>query len=149
MSDATPDQAPKLDQVNLVVRDMDAMAAFYEALGVKLLAGPPEWQPHHRNSDVDGGAHLDLDSTAFAPAWNRGWPEGRSGVVLGFRTANADEVDRLYGKLTAAGYVGQQEPYDAFWGARFAVVEDPDGNAVGLMSPMEQHRVSRPPDPPS
>ena len=31
----------------------------------------------------------------------------------------------------------QQEPYDAFWGARYAVVSDPDGNGVGIMSPID------------
>ena len=31
----------------------------------------------------------------------------------------------------------QQEPYDAFWGARYAVVSDPDGNGVGIMSPVD------------
>ena len=33
------------------------------------------------------------------------------------------------------------EPIDAFWGARYAVVNDPDGNHVGIMSPSdEEHR---------
>ena len=38
-------------------------------------------------------------------------------------------VDVAYGDLTEAGYAGQQPPFDAFWGARYAVVTDPDGNA--------------------
>ena len=40
-------------------------------------------------------------------------------------------------RLTAAGYRGCEPPYDAFFGARYAVVEDPDGNDVGLMSPID------------
>ena len=49
--------------------------------------------------------------------------------------------------VTGAGYRGQQPPYDAFWGARYAVVEDPDGNAVGIMSPSDPDRrsMARPP----
>jgi hypothetical protein len=39
--------------------------------------------------------------------------------------------------LTAAGYAGPQPPYDAFWGARYAIVQDPDDNDVGLMSPID------------
>jgi len=39
----------------------------------------------------------------------------------------------------------QQAPYDAFWGARYAIVEDPDGNAVGLMSPIDPDRRTAPP----
>src|SRR5690606_29192407 len=40
----------ELDQVNIVVRDMEAMAAFYGHLGVELRDSPPGWAPHHRNS---------------------------------------------------------------------------------------------------
>jgi uncharacterized glyoxalase superfamily protein PhnB len=29
---------------------------------------------------------------------------------------------------------------DTFWGARYAVIEDPDGNHVGLMSPIDPER---------
>ena len=52
-----------------------------------------------------------------------------------------------YADLTGAGYAGQQPPYDAFWGARYAVVEDPDGNPVGLMSPLDPAYRSAPPEP--
>jgi uncharacterized glyoxalase superfamily protein PhnB len=66
-------------------------------------------------------------------------------VVVGFHVASREEVDRLYGEMTAAGYRGLQAPYDAFWGARYAVVEDPDGIAVGLMSPKSaEHRSLAP-----
>jgi hypothetical protein len=48
-------------------------------------------------------------------------------------------------ELTAAGYPGRQVPYDAFWGSRYAIVEDPDGVPVGLMSPAEDEYRSPPP----
>jgi hypothetical protein len=47
--------------------------------------------------------------------------------------------------MTAAGYRGLQPPYDALWGARHAVIEDPDGIAVGLMSPVSPEYRSAPP----
>jgi hypothetical protein len=47
----------------------------------------------------------------------------------------------------SAGYAGQQAPFDAFFGARYAIVTDPDGNAVGIMSPRDPARQS-PVDPP-
>lgn len=136
-----------LDQVNVVVRDMEAMATFYRRLGMTLGTGSPEWAPHHLDGEAEEGAALDLDSEAFATVWNRGWPGG-SGVVLGFRLPTRDAVDRLYDELTTAGHAGQQAPYDAFWGARYAVVSDPDGNAVGLMSPADEEYRSPPPSVP-
>src|SRR5438128_1214082 len=57
-------------------------------------------------------------------------------------------VDETFGRIVAAGHRAQQSPYDAFWGARYAIVEDPDGNAVGLMSPIDEARRTAPPTPP-
>lgn len=138
----------RLDQINIVVHDMEAMSAFYERLGVPIRSGLAEWAPHHRNTGAMDGIDIDLDSEQFAAAWNEGWPGGH-GVVLGFRVDSREEVDRVYEDLTAAGYASQQPPYDAFWGARYAVVADPDGNAVGLMSPSDDGRRTRPPTLPS
>ena len=156
--DEVPAARPVLDQVNIVVGDMEAMAAFYRRLGVELDSGDPRWASHHRSSprahadgDREAGAQpavdLDLDSPAFAAVWNQGWPAGTTGVVIGFRLPSRDAVDELYATLTSAGHAGQQPPYDAFWGSRYAVVADPDGNAVGLMSPSDPALRTRPPDP--
>jgi uncharacterized glyoxalase superfamily protein PhnB len=93
--------------------------------------------------------HLDLDSIEFTPSWNAGWPPGQSGAVIGFEVSSGDEVDRLHTHLTELGYNSQQSPYDTFWGARYALLADPDGNSVGLMSPIDPTRATRPPDPPS
>lgn len=38
-----------------------------------------------------------------------------------------------------------QMPYDAFWGARYAVIRDPEGNSVGLESPLDEGKRSWPP----
>jgi catechol 2,3-dioxygenase-like lactoylglutathione lyase family enzyme len=134
--------SPIPDQINLVVSDMDAAVAFYRRLGLKIPDTDPAWQPHHRTAEVSGGLDLDLDSEKFARHWNRGWNGGRA--VIGFKVDSRDQVDDLYQELTDAGYRGQQLPYDAFWGARYAVIEDPDGNPVGIMSPVDAARRSDP-----
>jgi len=138
-----------LDQLNIVVRDMDAAVDFYRRLGIEIPDTLPDWQAHHRSAEMSDSVDFDLDSTAFAPQWNAGWPGSKPGVVVGFRLATREDVDDLYGELTGAGHVGQQPPYDAFWGARYAIVEDPSGNAVGLMSPVDPAKRTRPPTPPS
>lgn len=140
-------ERPVLNQFNLVVADMTASVAFYRRLGLDIPDVEPEWQSRHRSSEASEGLVLDIDSVEFAEKWNHGWPgNGHTGGVLGFSVASREAVDELYEDLTGAGYRGQQPPYDAFWGARFAIVEDPDGNAVGLMSPMEPDRRSAPPE---
>ncbi len=139
------------DSINLVVTDMDASRAFYTRLGLEFgNAHEPVWNQHHITAEKAGaqGAelHFDLDSASFATKWNRGWPGG-PGVVMGFHVETRQAVDDLVDELTAAGTEVQQEPYDAFWGARYAVVSDPDGNAVGIMSPAEDAYRSTGPSP--
>jgi catechol 2,3-dioxygenase-like lactoylglutathione lyase family enzyme len=140
---------PTFNQVNLVVRDMDAAVDFYRRLGVKIDDPPAPWDRHHRTAAMPEGLDLDLDSREFAVTWNQGWPAGRAGVVVGFQLPDRELVDQTYEDLAGAGYIGQQPPYDAFWGARYAIVEDPDGNPVGLMSPMDPARRAAPPTPPA
>ena len=82
---------------------------------------------------------------AEASCWAR-WERVAGRVVVGLSVALRADVDRLYDEMTAAGARGLQAPWDAFWGARYAVVEDPDGIAVGLMSPISAEHRSPPPE---
>ncbi len=143
---------PKLDLLDLVVRDMEATLAFYRALGVDI---PEEavWRTatgaHHVDLEMPGGLGLHFDSADLARKYNRGWsePSGTgTRIVVGFRLASREDVDQLHEKLTVLGYASSQEPYDAFWGSRYAIVEDPDGNHVGLMSPPVPSRRVAPPE---
>jgi uncharacterized glyoxalase superfamily protein PhnB len=142
------DEHPVLEQVNVVVGDMAAAVAFYRLLGLEVQEPEAPWDRHHRAVSVGEARHFDLDSSDFASHWNAGWARGDTGAVIGFRVSSRDAVDELYERLTAAGHPGQQPPYDAFWGARYAVVQDPAGNAVGIMSPSDEAHRSEPPAPP-
>jgi catechol 2,3-dioxygenase-like lactoylglutathione lyase family enzyme len=134
-----------LDQINVVVRDLEAAREFYRRLGVDLpLTGRAEVVMEAT------GVELALDERELAKVYDAGWrraeePSGK--VVLGFKLTSRGAVDETYADLTSAGYVGRQPPYDTFWGARYAIVEDPDGNPVGLMSPIDETRRSWPPEP--
>jgi len=141
------DKRPVFNQINLVVRDMAAMVEFYERLGVEIAPTIAPWDRHHRNISATDGLDFDLDSTAFATQWNEGWPTDQTGPVLGFSLASAEAVDTTFTDLTSAGYIGQQAPYDGFMGARYAVIADPEGNSVGLMSPRDPARSTIPPPP--
>lgn len=140
------DDRPVLDQINLVVRDMNAMLDFYRELGVDIAPTISPWDRHHRTASNADGLDFDLDSAEFAGKWDQGWPAGATGPVLGFHFASREAVDAAYERLIKAGAVGQQPPYDAFFGARYAVVVDPEGNTVGLMSPRDPERNSAPPE---
>ncbi|HYD08753.1 MAG TPA: VOC family protein, partial [Acidimicrobiales bacterium] len=123
---------------------MAAMADFYGRLGVELSESGSVWDEHHRNSEA-----IDLDSATFASrVWNTGWDPSTTGTVLSFQCGSRDEVDELHDSLVASGATSAMAPWDAFWGARYAVVRDPDGNHVGLVSPSDPAKRWAPPDPP-
>jgi len=137
---------PVLGQLNLVVRDMAATIEFYRTLGLDIPDGQvwrTESGAHHVDLELANGFGLDFDSPALAMQYNAAWRRpggGGSQSVIGFNVCSRDAVDETYAAVTAAGHSGLQPPFDAFWGARYAIVEDPDGNHVGLMSPIDPSR---------
>jgi uncharacterized glyoxalase superfamily protein PhnB len=144
---------PILNQINIVARDFDASVAFYRCLGLEIpdRAGAGDLGIRHAAVKLQNGLLLGFDNHNLAGTYNAAWrrPEGSARAVIGFSLSTPQDVDRMYAKLTAAGHQGRQTPYDAFWGARYAIVADPDGNDVGLMGPIEdQHRTWPPMDSP-
>lgn len=142
-------EAMRFDGFNLIARDVDATIAFYRLLGVDL----PEdkiWRtdsgPHHTEGVAIGGdAEIEIDSEALAAEYNAGF-DPASRTMLGFRVESRQAVDELHDRLTGAGHASSQPPTDAFWGARFAVVRDPDGRDIGIMSPSDPAFRGSPPD---
>ena len=135
---------PVFNQVNLVVSDMDAAIAFYRLLGVDLDPSSDHWPPgsgtrHVHAHPQPDAADFDLDNEAMARLWGLDLLEAPD-VVLGFALPSSDAVDEKYRELVEAGYSGRREPYDAFFGARYAIVNDPDGRPVGLMGPRNPKR---------
>ena len=66
---------------------------------------------------------------SFRPEWTR---ETGNQVALAFECGSASEVDEVYTRVTAAGFGGEKEPWDAVWGQRYAQLQDPDGVPVDL-----------------
>jgi uncharacterized protein YndB with AHSA1/START domain/uncharacterized glyoxalase superfamily protein PhnB len=140
-----------LGQINLVVRDVRRSIPFYRLLGVAIEAiAHAAWAPHHANGVTSNGVALELDSGAFARQWNPGLDETRAGppAIPFFHVGSPEEVDRIHDRIVAAGHRSHQAPTDAFWGARYAIVEDPDGRTVGIMTPVDDSKRRPPPAPP-
>ncbi len=141
----TETPGPSFSQLNVVVADMTASLDFYRRLGLD--PGTTE-DGAHAKAILPGGLSIEWDVAESARVWDSGSPGPvGGGVVIGFSVATRQAVDDLYAELTAAGYHARQRPYDAFWGSRYAIVSDPDGNGVGLMSPIEDALKSWPPTP--
>src|SRR6478736_6314986 len=121
---------PQLNAIGIVVSDMAQSIRFYRALGLDVPETPEEG---HVDTFLPNGVRFMLDTEetvlSFRPDWTRA--TGNQ-VGLALECASAAEVDETYGRLVDAGFHGEKEPWDAFWGQRYAQLQDPDGVGVDL-----------------
>ncbi|MEV0967765.1 VOC family protein [Microtetraspora glauca] len=128
--------APTFNLIGLVVADMGAALAFYRRLGLDVPA-EADSEPHVE-ATLPGGLRIAWDTVDTIRSFDPGWTPPGEGtrVSLAFACADPAEVDRVYDDLVKAGYDGHKEPWNAFWGQRYAIVHDPDGNGVDLFAPL-------------
>jgi catechol 2,3-dioxygenase-like lactoylglutathione lyase family enzyme len=125
----------RFDLVGLVVDDMSRSLEFYRLLGFDL---PPESDAEpHVEASLPGGLRIAWDTVETIRSFDPGWepPSGGARIGLAFACDDPPDVDATYHSLVAAGHRGHHEPWDAFWGQRYATVLDPDGNTVDLFAP--------------
>ncbi len=126
--------AIRLDMIGITVEDINRSIRFYRELGLKI--SEPDGGPYHEVV-LEGGVrlswnHIDMvrqiDPDYVAPVGQR--------IGLAFLCDGPGAVDATYKSLTEGGFAGHNEPWDAFWGQRYAQVQDPDGNVVDLFAPI-------------
>ncbi|WHU48738.1 VOC family protein [Gordonia sp. L191] len=135
MTDTTRTTGPILDALSIVVADMAATVDFYTHLGLRFDPGAA-YAPHAESSV--GPMRILFDTRAVVESFMPGWTEPAGGhrMALAFACATPADVDAEHTALVAAGHRSILEPFDAFWGQRYAVIADPDGNPVDLYSPL-------------
>jgi len=120
--------------VGIVVTDMARTLAFYRLLGLDIPA-EADTEPHV-DVALSSGMRLAFDTEAtiasFHPSWKPTPGAGRVG--LAFALPDPAAVDDAYAQLTEAGHQSELEPFDAFWGMRYATVLDPDGTGIDLFA---------------
>ena len=123
----------KLEVIGIATKDMARSLAFYHLLGLDI----PEGQ--------EAESHVEAKSEGVRVAWDTieilkdvydGWVDQPVGhrIELAFRCDSPAAVDALYARLEEHGYPGHKPPWDAFWGQRYAIAKDPDGNLLSLFA---------------
>jgi uncharacterized glyoxalase superfamily protein PhnB len=121
---------PHLDAIGIVSSDLARTRAFYGLLGVGLAEGDD-----HVEATMPNGLRLMVDTEAVIASFNPEWTRATGNqLALAFACDSPGEVDELYAKVVAAGFDGEKEPWDAFWGMRYAQLRDPDGVPVDLFA---------------
>ncbi|MGB3409871.1 MAG: VOC family protein [Microthrixaceae bacterium] len=123
-----------LSQVNLIVTDLARAKEFWEILG---------WQstPRHANAALltfPNGMNLVLHEPDFAQLWDPAYAGPTIGsTVLDINLPSREAVDETHDRVIAAGFSSSVEPWDTFFGARYAIVCDQDRHRIGLKSPQD------------
>jgi uncharacterized glyoxalase superfamily protein PhnB len=121
----------QFEAIGVVVSDLARARAFYRELGLEFPQGEG-----HLETQLPGGLRFMLDSEetirSFDPDWQP--PAGGHRIALAFRCDSPADVDETYQRLLRAGGSSHKEPWDAFWGMRYAQVKDPDGTVLDLFA---------------
>jgi catechol 2,3-dioxygenase-like lactoylglutathione lyase family enzyme len=127
---------PKLDVVGMVVQDMARTLSFYRQLGLEIPTDA-DGQPHVECT-LPNGLRVCWDTVETIRSFDPEWKPSSGGhrISLAFLFDSPAEVDAAYASLTWLGFDGHKAPWDAFWGQRYAIVDDPEGNAVDLFAPL-------------
>ena len=122
---------PELNAIGIVASDVARSIAFYRLLGVDF----PEEGEGHIEATLPSGTRFMLDEESvvksFRPDWTR---ETGNQLALAFECSGPAEVDELWRRAKDAGFEADKEPWDAFWGQRYAQLRDPDGVPVDLFA---------------
>jgi len=126
---------PELNAIGIAVSDMAASIRFYRLLGLDVPETPDEG---HVDTFLPNGVRFMLDSEDVMRSFREDWKRqtgNQIGVAL--ECGSPAEVDEVYGRVTGAGFHGEKEPWDAFWGQRYAMLLDPDGVEASLYAALE------------
>jgi uncharacterized glyoxalase superfamily protein PhnB len=123
-----------MDAMGIAVADMAAALAFYRELGMDI---PTEADAEpHVEVEIAPGFTLMFDTHDVMRSFDPVWQPGTGTVGIAFACDSIAEVDEVFARMVEAGYRSHLEPFDAFWGQRYASVYDPDGNGVDFAAPL-------------
>jgi uncharacterized glyoxalase superfamily protein PhnB len=119
----------KWDYVGVVSSDLHRSVEFYRLVGIPL----PDAESDHVEVELPNGMRFALDSLELMKSISSHWesPVGHR-MGMAFNAGTPSGVDEAYRQIVGAGFDGMTEPFDAFWGQRYAQVKDPDGNPVDI-----------------
>lgn len=116
----------RISLITLAVTDMEASAAFYEALGWKRADSPVGVIAF----DLLGQVLSLYPKTGLAEDLGIDVAEigGFSGVTLGYNTREKPEVDQIMDAASAAGAKVMKPAQEVFWGGYHGYFSDLDGH---------------------
>jgi catechol 2,3-dioxygenase-like lactoylglutathione lyase family enzyme len=125
----------KLDAVSVSSSDFAKTAKFYALLGYKF----PDFAADAKHLEpitADGEVRLMIDDKDLIKSILGQEPRPPTHSSFAMKCSNPAGVDAAVKKIKSAGFTIVKEPWDAFWGQRYAIVADPDGYLIDLFAPL-------------
>ncbi|MEI5994875.1 VOC family protein [Candidatus Enterococcus mansonii] len=119
----------KLDMVGIIVESMEQAILFYERLGFETVG--------EKNADYveldHAGTRISLNTKKMVAGIYGYEPKSEGDKIeLAFLCESPTEIDQLCAKMKAFDYEIFKEPWHAFWGQYYAIIQDVDGNLLSL-----------------
>jgi predicted lactoylglutathione lyase len=122
-----------LYMVGVIVEDMGRSVEFYRRLGVDI----PEGSENQQHVPIKmGELTFFLTTKQLNARWDPARTEASGGyrIILEFTLDTPAAVDAKYAELIGYGYKSHVAPYQTYFNAYFAMVDDPDGNTILISS---------------
>lgn len=122
----------RLDAVGVPSKNIIKSIEFYTLLGFSF----PEYtgEPHIEAVSKSGEVRLMIDAAAIIVDIFGHEPVPANYSTFALRYDSPAEVNATVKAAFDNGFTVVKEPWDAFWGQRYAVVQDPGGTLVDLFA---------------
>ncbi|PIZ62380.1 glyoxalase [Candidatus Roizmanbacteria bacterium CG_4_10_14_0_2_um_filter_39_13] len=124
-----------LNAVGIASSNIKKTLEFYELLGFEF--GKPMGD-HYESLVASSSVKLMIDGKETIKNIIGEDPKPGNHSSFAIQYDSPQEVNDVVSKIQQSGFIIFKEPWDAFWGQRYAVVEDPDGYKVDLYAQLEK-----------
>jgi uncharacterized glyoxalase superfamily protein PhnB len=125
----------KFDAVSVTTTDMEAATSFYALLGFAFPTFERDAQ-HVEAITAAGEVRLMIDDRLLIKTLTGKDPAPATHSSFAIKCERPAAVDAAVLAIRNAGFAVVKEPWDAFWGQRYAIVADPDGYMSDLFAPL-------------
>jgi uncharacterized glyoxalase superfamily protein PhnB len=123
----------KIDAVGVSSANMAKTVEFYKLIGFQFPEFKPE-EDHLEPLSSVGSARLMIDSKSMIKDILGEDPKPGNHSSFAIKYDSPAEVNKAAEQVEKAGFIVVSKPWDAFWGQRYAIVQDPDGYKVDLFA---------------
>ncbi len=123
----------KIDAVAITSKDFKEAVRFYNLLGFTF----PEFSVEEKHIEPvtkSGDVRLMIDAPDLLESLTGVKPVHPTHSSFAILFDSPKEIDDIVSRIKLSGFEIVKEPWDAFWGQRYAIVKDADGYMVDLFA---------------